>query len=262
MYANDIESGQNVGYYGATTGGPQNGVVVYSPEESKQKLSGISPINVRHGFIRKVYLLLFAQLLVTIAIATPFVVVDSSKNFVATNIWLLWTALALSFACMITFACCPSTMRSFPMNYIVMGVFTCAEGILIGFICSFYKIESVLMALGTVTLITLALSAFAIQTKYDFTGWGPYLFVALIVLVVFGFIVSFFPYNKTATKIYCGIGTLLFSFYLVYDTQLVVGGKNRKVQLNVDDYVMGALMLYVDIIQIFLYLLSLFGSRR
>lgn len=266
MYSNDIESGynQNVGYYGATTGGAQQGVVVYSPEvpAAKDKLSGISPINVRHGFIRKVYTLLTIQLLVTVAIATPFVVVESSKDFVIANIWLMWTCLAVNFACLITFACCPSTMRSFPLNYCIMGLFTCAEGVLIGFICSFYTIESVLMAMGTVVVITLALSAFAVQTKYDFTGWGPYLMVALLVLVIFGFIVSFFPYNTVATKVYCGIGVLLFSFYLIYDTQLIVGGKNRKMQLSVDDYIVGAMCLYIDIIQLFLYMLSLFGSSR
>lgn len=262
MYSNDIETGynQNVVYYGATTGVPQQGVVI----DNKQKLSGISPIHVRHAFIRKVYSLLFVQLLVTIGIAIPFVVLDdrTTKDFISSNIWLLWLSLAISFACMITFACCPSTMRTFPLNYIIMTLFTLAEGVLVGVICSYYTIQSVLMALGTVAVITVALSIFAIQTKWDFTGWGPYLMVATLVLLIFGFIVAFFPYNTVATKIYCGIGALLFSFYLVYDTQLIVGGDHRKNQLSVDDYIIGAMCLYIDIVQLFLYMLSLFGSSR
>jgi protein lifeguard len=259
MYSNDIES-QNVVYYGATTGTtPQQGVVVYP---SQEKLSGISPISVRHAFIRKVYSILFVQLLVTIGIATPFVVMDTDtiRDFIGANIWLLWLSLAISFSCMIVFACCPSTLRSYPLNYAIMTLFTCAEGILVGIICSYYTVQSVLVAVGTVAVITLALSVFAIQTKWDFTGWGPYLMVATLVLLIFGFVIGFFPYNSTATKIYCGIGTLIFSFYLIYDTQLIVGG--RKNQLSIDDYIIGAMCLYIDIIQLFLYMLTLFGSSR
>jgi FtsH-binding integral membrane protein len=50
--------------------------------------------------------------------------------------------------------------------------------------------------------------------------------------------------------------------YLVYDTQLIAGGSHRKHQFNIDDYAMAAICLCIDIIQLFLYLLSLMGNRR
>jgi FtsH-binding integral membrane protein len=129
-------------------------------------------------------------------------------------------------------------------------------------ICSQYQVTSVLLALATVTGVTLGLTLFAIQTKYDFTGWGPYLFVAILVLMIFGFIIAFFPGNAVATKVYCGIGALIFSLYLVYDTQLIVGGEKRKYQFSIDDYAVAAICLYVDIIQLFIMILSLFGGRK
>jgi protein lifeguard len=55
---------------------------------------------------------------------------------------------------------------------------------------------------------------------------------------------------------------LLFSVYIVYDTQLIVGGEHRKLSFSIDDYAFAALMLYVDIIQLFLSILELFGERR
>ena len=54
-------------------------------------------------------------------------------------------------------------------------------------------------------------------------------------------------------------GVIIFGIYLVIDTQMVVGGK--RLELSMDDYVVGALILYIDIIQIFLYILALMGRR-
>ena len=230
----------------------------------KETISGISTINVRHGFIRKVYSILFIQLAITVGIAAPFVLLDTSviQPFISKNIWLLWVSLAVSFTTMIIFACFPSLMRSYPINYVILLVFTVTQGFFVGMVSSQYKINSVVLAVAVVTAITLALTLFAVQTKWDFTGMGPYLLVGSLVLLIFGFILIFFPGNSIAHRVYCGIGALLFSLYLVYDTQLIVGGNHRKHQFSIDDYAMAAICLYIDIIQLFLYMLSLFGDRR
>lgn len=48
--------------------------------------------------------------------------------------------------------------------------------------------------------------------------------------------------------------------YLVYDTQMLLGG--RKHQLSPEEHIYGAIQLYMDIIQIFTALLTLFGSNN
>ena len=261
----DIEAqnqyGQATTHYGATA---SSGGVIQQPVIAKEMISGISSVNVRHGFVKKVYAILFIQLAITSGIAAPFVLMDTAtiQPFIRSNIWLMWMSLAISVACMIIFACFPKLMRTYPLNYGILLLFTCAEGLFVGMICAQYTIQSVLIALATVTAITLALTIFAMQTKYDFTGYGPYLMVGSLVFLIFGFVLIFFPGNSIATKIYCGIGSLLFSFYLVYDTQLIVGGSHRKHQFSVDDYAVAAICLYIDIIQLFMYMLTLFGDRR
>ena len=60
-------------------------------------------------------------------------------------------------------------------------------------------------------------------------------------------------------NLYCALGAVLFGIYLVIDTQLIVGG--GRYSISMDDYVAGALILYIDIIQIFLYILSLLGNN-
>ena len=62
--------------------------------------------------------------------------------------------------------------------------------------------------------------------------------------------------------VYCAIGVLIFSMYVVYDTQLIVGGKHKKFQFSVDDYIFAALALYLDVINLFLYILALLGNNR
>merc|ERR1712151_142410 len=101
----------------------------------------------------------------------------------------------------------------------------------------------------------------------DFTGLGAYLLAALFGLVAFGFVIIRFSWvwpgmYSTAHMIYAALGAILFSFYIVYDTQLIVGGRHKKHQFSVDDYAFAALNLFLDVINLFLMLLSLFGSRK
>ena len=58
--------------------------------------------------------------------------------------------------------------------------------------------------------------------------------------------------------LYGGLAALVFSLFLVYDTQMVMGG--RKHELSPEDYVSGALQLYIDVVYLFLILLACFGK--
>ena len=60
--------------------------------------------------------------------------------------------------------------------------------------------------------------------------------------------------------VYNLFGVLIYSVYLIYDTQLVAGGK--RYELSMDDYVIAALIVYLDIIMIFLYLLQMLGGAK
>ena len=61
--------------------------------------------------------------------------------------------------------------------------------------------------------------------------------------------------------IYASLGALLFSCYLVFDTQMMMGGKH-KYSISPEEYIFAALNLYLDIINIFLYILALVGGSR
>lgn len=63
--------------------------------------------------------------------------------------------------------------------------------------------------------------------------------------------------------IYNVLGVLLYSLFLIIDTMMICskgkGMSNRAISM--DDYVIGALMLYLDIVMLFLYILRLFGGN-
>jgi len=225
-----------------------------------QMLSDGVPVDVRAGFIRKVYMLLAVQLLLTAAIAAP--IASADQQWVLAHRQLCNAAMMGSIAAVIGVGCCcQEVARKFPQNYLFLFFVTACEAVMVGFVCAAYTGQSVLLAAGMTSGIFLGLSMYAMTTTTDFTGMGGYLSAAitgLLMILLFG---MFFPSPFLQTLI-GGCGAILFSFYIVYDTQLIVGGKHSKNQFSVDDYVFAALNIYLDIINLFLYILSLFGDRR
>ena len=73
--------------------------------------------------------------------------------------------------------------------------------------------------------------------------------MSFLILSIFGL----FFYDYIFQMMLATLGVFLFGVYLIFDTQLVMGGK--RYELCIDDYVVGTLILYLDIIMIFLYLL-------
>ena len=56
-------------------------------------------------------------------------------------------------------------------------------------------------------------------------------------------------------------GAFVFSLYLVYDTQMMMGG-NHKYALDPEEYIFAALNIYLDVINLFMYILMIVGGSR
>ncbi|KAK7481056.1 hypothetical protein BaRGS_00027692 [Batillaria attramentaria] len=220
---------------------------------------------IRHAFIRKVYLILFSQLLVTFGFIAFFIFVKPVKEFVQTDgLWLYIVAYVTFLVTYIVLACCKNVRRKSPGNFICLAVFTLAFSYMAGTISSFHDTEIVLLAAGITAAVCLAISLFAIQTKIDFTMCSGLLFALVMVLFFFGWacLISYYAwgYNSILNTVYAGLGALVFALFLVYDTQMIIGG--RKHELSAEEYIYGALQLYIDVVYIFLFLLSLMGKSN
>jgi FtsH-binding integral membrane protein len=108
-----------------------------------------------------------------------------------------------------------------------------------------------------------ALSLWGYTTQRDLTGFGSFLFMGLIGIIIASLVNLFFQSSAMAFVISV-IGVLVFAGLTAYDTQ-----KIKEMYSPMDDgtiagrkAVMGALQLYLDFINLFLMLLRLFGDRR
>lgn len=211
---------------------------------------------VRLGFIRKVYLILSAQLLITFFFVLIAFLSDSFQQFQRDNVWLVIVCAVVTLITIYALACYRKIARSVPINYILLLVFTLAESYIVSYIASQYNVDTVLIAAGLTVGMVVGLTLYAIFTKTDFTKCGGILVVCLVVFIIGGIIMIFIR-NFWARIIYACIGVILFGIYLVFDTQLVIGKNSRM--YSIDDYVMAAANLYIDIIQIFLFLLQIVG---
>jgi protein lifeguard len=120
--------------------------------------------------------------------------------------------------------------------------------------------NAVLLAAGITTFIVAGLSLYALQTKYDFTTAGGMLTGALIALIVVSFIGLFIPHIKVVELLVSGGGAFLFSAFLVVDIQKLMDG--HRVQISPDDYILAALNLYLDILNLFVYILRFINASR
>lgn len=221
---------------------------------------------VRLGFIRKVYGILAAQLLLTSFFVT-LTFSDAMAKFFQQSIGIFYTCLGVSLIMAITLICCKSVARKVPTNYILLAVWTFCESWMVATCASFYDPTTVFIAAALTAAVTCALTVYACTTKTDFTFCGGLLFAATCLMFFTGLFFLIFgmgsygsPTFKVINILYCSLGVLVYSIYLIYDTQLVMG--KFGIEYNIEDYIVAAMMIYIDIIQLFLYILRMLGSRR
>lgn len=243
--------------------------VVYYDYEAQEKYADEKlERSIRHRFIRKVYGIVLSQLLFTSLVAGFFTIYAPAGNWIVTRGFpvILSCGILAVVLCSVLF-CFASVARNYPYNYIMLGAFTAAEAVGLGGLCAVISLQSkqhiVLAALFCTVVVVSALTLFAWQTKYDFSSWIPYVVVASLVLLLVGIGCAFFPKNRVVDILYAGAMTVLFSIYLLIDTQRIAGKGAQAI--STEDYILASLSLYLNVINIFIYILrfleKLTGNR-
>jgi len=209
-------------------------------------------IDIRNQFVRKVYTILTVQLLATGAVSAISFMSSSYKTWIQSHAALVYVSMIGAIVFMfLTFW----KRHSYPTNLLFLSGFTLLEAYTVSVIVSFYQSSIVLNAVILTAGIFVFLTAFACQTRYDFTSWMPYLFGGLWGLILFGFMSMFFPYSSTGELVYGGLAALIFSAYILVDTQLVL----RK--HHVEEEIAAAISLYLDVLNLFLAILRILNSQ-
>ena len=111
------------------------------------------------------------------------------------------------------------------------------------------RFSTVLTAAVLTTAVTLALTAYVHKTGKNFTRMGGFLFAGLIVVLLASITAMFIPALHAGVS---AVAALLFSGFILYDTSRLVRGEE-------DNYVMAAVSMYLNVLNLFRSLLQLLG---
>ena len=225
-------------------------------------LTAMTPDSMRQEFISKVYSILWCQILFTSLFIGLCNQNENVSSFVISQYGQVISIICMVCLFVMTIAvfCCYGNLKQKPYNWMYMVLYTILTTYILGVVGVVYSSQMLLLGGITTLSIFLGLSLYAVQSKYDYTQHGNYLIIALFSLILFGFIIGFTTIPILNT-VYSVLGAMIFAFYIVYDTQLIVGGNHRKHQFSTDDYVIASISLYLDIINMFLYLMDLLNGR-
>jgi modulator of FtsH protease len=208
----------------------------------------------RAVLVRRTYGLVFLGILVTMggaafAMAQPALLAQSAQHpFIAFFIFFGLLLLA------------QRSHRAFPQNIVITLLATFAAGVWIApFLYVYNRAQpGIVGQAAMLTFVTFAsLSLYATFSRRDFSAWGGFFIVGVIVLIVTSLLNLFFQ-NQTASLWLAGGTVFVFGGLLVFDTWRIL----RSNQYGPDDYVPAAVSIYVDLLNIFLAILRLLGGRR
>ena len=108
-----------------------------------------------------------------------------------------------------------------------------------------------------------AMSLYGYTTKRDLTGWGSFLFMGLIGIIIAS-VVNMFLASSALMFAISVIGVLVFVGLTAYDTQNIKNmyAESDSMAVTSKKAIMGALKLYLDFINLFIMMMHLFGARR
>ena len=146
---------------------------------------------------------------------------------------------------------------------ILFWAFSVAMGLSMSTIFLVYTGTSIAQTFFAVSAGFLGLSLFGYTTKKDLSGWGTFLIMGVVGLLV-AMVINLFLQSSTMALLISGIGVLIFAGLTAYDTQRI---KSMYAYVAGTDMmgktvIMGALNLYLDFINMFAFLLSFMGDRR
>lgn len=144
---------------------------------------------------------------------------------------------------------------------ILYFVYSMVNGVTLSTIFYVYQLDSIIYLFGISSLIFAALAFIGYKTNADLTSWRPYITVFLIAGIVMS-IINIFLKNSTFELIINWFVLALFCGVTIYDLNKV---KTLEAEVEAGDeklHIYCAMQLYLDFINIFIRILSLFGKRR
>ncbi|MBU1446228.1 Bax inhibitor-1/YccA family protein [Patescibacteria group bacterium] len=146
-----------------------------------------------------------------------------------------------------------------PMNFFVFALFAVLTGIsitpLLLYVALTGGIGIIIKALLATFLTFTAAGLIGWKSEKSLASWGGFLFVSLLGLVLVQIVGIFIPWGSTFEMVYSSIGVIVFGAYTIYDF-------NRLKTFPEDQYVQAAMHIYLDIFNLFIFILRLMSNNK
>lgn len=210
---------------------------------------------------KRVYVKMFLGLLVTAFVSLWCVQTPAVISFFVANRWVMWALIAVELGMVFAISGAISKMSS-GMATLLFYLFAVVNGLMLFPIFFAYSPGSIAKTFFITAAVFGAMSVYGFFTTKNLARWGSVLFMLLIGLIICS-LVNIFLHSSTMDWIISLAGVAIFVGLTAWDTQQI---KAMALSMPADSVgrlaTVGALSLYLDFINLFLYLLRFFGSSR
>ncbi len=216
------------------------------------------------ALMRKVYVWMTLALVITGFTAYGVASSPGIISALLSNMLLFWGLFIVEIA-LVWFVSARITRMSITTATLLFVAYSILNGVTLSIIFLAYTMSSITSVFFITAGTFAAMSLIGLFTKADLTSLGKILFMALIGLIIATLVNVFFIKSGMFSLIVSYIGVLIFVGLTAYDTQ-----KIKKMLIMADNMseegqkiaLLGSLSLYLDFINLFLYLLRIFGGNR
>lgn len=211
--------------------------------------------------MKRVYLKMFLALVVTALTSLYAATSAAYMNFLVSHSWFMWVLVIAELGIVFALSGAINKLSS-AVASLMFYVFAIINGLMLCTIFYAYSPSAIVKTFFITAATFGAMSVYGYFTSNDLSKIGNYLFYALIGLVIAS-VVNFFMHSSTLDWIVSIAGVIIFVGLTAWDTQQV----KQMAMVTPDGMVgrlatLGALTLYLDFINLFLFLLRIFGGNR
>lgn len=213
-------------------------------------------IHKKKNLLRCIFTTLLCQLIATSLVFIVIYRSQSSKKNKKSKFETLYALIALILGVILIISMTMIQM-SFIQRSILFTLFSILQGLFLGFSLRYIKPNAILSALLFTVLLFFMMLIFGFILVYyqmDLSWLGIILFFLLLGLIAVRLVSIFFPYSKRREQLLTTFALLLFSIYIIYDTNTILL-RYDSIKYH-RDCILGALDYYLDIINIFVNSIS------
>ncbi len=222
------------------------------------------PIVSTRSLLRNVYL--YMLLAMTVTAGASWFTLNSGLIYSLSSPWLLFGVFIVQLLLVGTLSFALHKL-SVPVAFAIFFGYAAVTGFALSGIFLYYEIADLTMAFVSAAALFLVMSLVGLFTKADLSKLGTYLFIGLIGIII-AMIINIFLRSSMMDLVISIIGVIIFTGLTAHDTQKIMRMARDPRLQNAGDAVMsklsimGALALYLDFLNLFLFLLRIFGRRN